>query len=194
VVSVPLEHQDPTHLSLFAIRAVARQGAQVVITGPVKDICKRTMQSLGMEVIDNVSRMRVGEAIERYARGGAAAIREHRASPELLAVASHGTGLDAPIHGPGEPCTSFVLVNPDTMDVRSVSVPPGDSAVEQSVNAVRAAAREGATVVITPEIRPACCAALRALAVRVIMSASATTVREAVRLCLESELEEAPYT
>jgi predicted Fe-Mo cluster-binding NifX family protein len=193
VVSVPPEYQDPTKLSLFAIRAVAMQGAQIVITGAVKDICKQTMQSLGMEVIDNVGRMSVGEAIQRYARGGEAAIREHRPSLELIAVASQGTGLDAPIHGPGEPCTAFVLVDPQTMHVVTVSIPSAESGIELSVNAVRAAARAGATAVITPEIRPACCTALRALAVRVVMAGSAATVREAISRYLEGELEEAPY-
>ena len=65
VVSIRPEHQDPTKVSLYAIRAVARQGAEIVIAGAIKDICKETMQSLGMEVIDNVSRMTVREAIEQ---------------------------------------------------------------------------------------------------------------------------------
>jgi hypothetical protein len=35
VVSVPTQQQDPTKVSLSAIRAIARQGAEVVITGPI---------------------------------------------------------------------------------------------------------------------------------------------------------------
>jgi len=193
VLSVPPEHQDPTRVSLFVIRAIARQGAQVVITGPIKGICRQTMQSLGMEVIDNVGRMTVREAIEHYAAGGVETIHEHKPSPPKIAVASHGTTLDAPIGAKGEPCTAFVLVDPATMEFEVVQVKPAESLVQASVNAVRAAARAGATAVITPQLRPACCVALRALAITVVLAREGATVREAVEQYQRGELTKAPY-
>jgi len=94
------------------------------------------------------------------------AIAEYTPPPAKIAVASHGDSLDATLSPKGEVCTSFVLVNPQTMESEVVRVAAAGSVEQASVNAVRAAARSGATVVITPEIRPACCTALRALASR----------------------------
>jgi predicted Fe-Mo cluster-binding NifX family protein len=74
-----------------------------------------------------------------------------------------------------------------------VRVESADSPAQASVNAVRAAARNGATVVITPQIRPACCAALRALAISVALADENLTVRQAVAAYQRGELEQPPY-
>ncbi|MDY7042462.1 MAG: NifB/NifX family molybdenum-iron cluster-binding protein [Chloroflexota bacterium] len=192
IVSVASE-QDPTKISLAAIRAIAKQDAQVVITGYIKDICKQTMIGLGMEVIDNIKRMTVREAIEVYITGGPQAIHLYEPLPEKIAVASHGANLDATLAPEDEPCTSFVLVNPETMAFETVQVKPADSLLQASINAVRAAARAGASVVITSGIRPECCAALRALAITVAVADKDTTVREAVDAYLRGELSTPPY-
>ena len=192
VISVPAEHQDPTKASLFAIRAIARQGAQVVIAGPIKDICKQTMQSLGMDVIDNVGRMTVRRAIEFYIQGGPHAIQTHEPPPEKVAVAAHGTGLDATVHSKDEPCTSFMLVNPETMDWELIQVEPAESIAQASIHAVRAAARAGATVIITSGLRSECCAALAALAITLAVAPEGTTVREAVEQFRRGQLSGAP--
>lgn len=42
VVSVPTQQQDLSKVSVSAIRAIARQGAEAIITGPIKGICKQT--------------------------------------------------------------------------------------------------------------------------------------------------------
>jgi predicted Fe-Mo cluster-binding NifX family protein len=193
VVSIPPERQDPTKVSLYAIRAVARQGAEIVIAGAIKGICKETMQSLGMEVIDNVGRMTVREAIELYARGGPEAILAYHPPAEKIAVASHGTDPGAVIGAKDEPCTSFILVDPNTMQFEIVQVAPGDSLIEASVNAVRAAARAGATAVITAGTRPECCVALRSLAIQVLSASEGTTVAEAIEQYMQGTLLPAPY-
>ena len=72
-------------------------------------------------------------------------------------------------------------------------VEPGESIARTSVNAVRAAARSGATVVITSQMRPACCAALRALAIVVALADPAMTVRQAVEAYQRGALESPPY-
>lgn len=192
VVSVPPEQLDPSKVSLYAIRAIANQGAEVVITGVIKDICKQTMQSLGMEVIHNIGRITVHQAIALYASGGPEAIAEHRPAPQKIAVASHGNDLDAPIHAKDEPCTSFVLVDPQTMHFEVVQVQAAESPTQAGVNAVRAAARAGADVVITSGLRPECCQALRTLAIAVAIAQEGTTVRKAIDQFRRGELSPAP--
>lgn len=192
VVSVPLEQLDASKVSLYAIRAIANQGAEAVITGAIKDICEQTMQSLGMQVIRNIGRMTVRQAIELYASGGPEAIVGHAPPPQKIAVASHGNDLDAPIHGKDEPCTSFVLVDPQTMQFEVVQVEPADSPTQAGVNAVRAAARAGADVVITSGLRPECCQALSTLAIAVAIAQEGTTVRDAIDQFRQGELSPAP--
>jgi predicted Fe-Mo cluster-binding NifX family protein len=192
VVSVPAPQQDWAKVSLFAIRAIARQGAEAVITGPIKDICKQTMQSLGIQVIDNVGRMTVREAIQRYVQGGPKQVQHFASLPEKIAVAAHGSNLDACTTAQDEPCTSFLLVDPQTMQFEVVPVEPAPSVAEASIHAVRAAARAGATVVIISTMRPECCAALRALAVSVVLAPAGTSAREAVEKYLRGELPSAP--
>jgi predicted Fe-Mo cluster-binding NifX family protein len=79
------------------------------------------------------------------------------------------------------------------MDVQVVQVEPADSLDQASVHAVRAAAKSGATVVITPEIRPACCTALRALAIQVVLADETLVVREAVEAYRRGELAAPAY-
>jgi predicted Fe-Mo cluster-binding NifX family protein len=192
VVSVPAEQLDPSTVSLYAIRAIANPGAEAVITGAIKDVCKETMHSLGMQVVDNVPRITVRQAIERYVAGGREAITAYRPPPERIAVASHGDHLDALISPSDEPCTSFILVDPETADFEVVQVEPAESLLQASVNAVRAAARAGATIVITPGLQPACCAALNALAIAVAVASEGMTVREAIERYKRGEFELAP--
>ncbi len=192
VVSVPPEQLDPSKVSLYAIRAIANQGAEVVITGGIKDICKQTMQSLGMEVIHNIGRITVRQAIELYASGGPQAIAQHRLLPQKIAVASHGNDLESLIHAKDEPCTSFVLVDPETMQFEVVQVELADSPLQAGVNAVRAAARAGADVVITSGLRPECCQALSTLAIALAIAEEGTTVRKAIDQLRRGELSPAP--
>ncbi len=192
-ISVPPEQLDSSKVSLPAIRALARQDVQVVITGQIKEICRQTMASLGIEVIDRAEGMTVREAITLYAKGGSEALADYTPAPAKIAVASHGASLDATLSPKGEACTSFILVDPETMAFEVVRVKPAESLAEASVNAVRAAARSGATVVITPEIRPACCTALRALAITVALADESLTVREAVEAYRRDELASPSY-
>ena len=55
-------------------------------------------------------------------------------------------------------------------------------------------ARSGATALITPEIHPECCMALRALAVEVYLAPEGITVREAIERYERGELEQSLVT
>lgn len=193
VVSVPTDELDAGKVSLPAIRAIANQGAEVVLTGVIKDACRQAMEALGIEVIESIERMTVRQAVEMYTTSGREALSRYQPQPAKIAVASHGEDLEAPLGPKGEPCTSFLLVDPQTMDFEVVWVEPAETLEQFSVNAVRAAARSGATVVITPEIRPVCCTALRALAITVALADPGMTVREAVQEYLGGKLSSPPY-
>ncbi len=193
VLAVPLEQQDPSRASLHAIRALATQGVDVVVCGRIKDPCREALFALGVEVVEGIERVTVRDAVETYRVHGARALATYEPPPVRVAVASHGTDLEATLTPRGEPCTSFVLVDPQTLHYEVVDVEQGETAAQTSVNAVRAAARNGATVVVTPEIRSACCAALRALSITVALADPGMTVREAVRAYQRGELETPPY-
>ena len=192
VISVPPEQIAPSKVSLGAIRAIANQGAEVVITGHIKDICRQAMTNLGIRVIDGIGRMTVREAVALYTTNGAEALAHYEPPPTKIAVASHGDNPDATLSHKGEPCTSFVLVDPQTMEFEVIRVEIADSLVQASVNAVRAAARSGAAVVITPQIRPECCTALHALAIEVSLADEDLTVREAISAYQRGELTSPP--
>jgi predicted Fe-Mo cluster-binding NifX family protein len=192
VLAVPPDQIDPTKVSLYAIRALANQQVQVVLTGQIKDICRQAILNLGIEIVDGIERITVREAIDLYKSQGAQGITAYEPPPAKIAVACHGNSLDARLSEKGEPCTSFLIVDPQTMDFDVVAVEPGDSPEQTSVNAVRAAARSGATVVVTPQIRPACCTALNALAIAVVLAEQDLTVREAVLAYERGELAPPP--
>lgn len=193
VVSVPQDELEPSRVSLAAIRALVKQDAGCVMVGHIKDLCRQALANLGIEVIDGVEGITVREAIELYATGGAKSVKSFERPQVKIAVASHGDNLDATLSQQGEPCTSFVLVDPESWDFQVVRVESADSPTQASVNAVRAAARSGATVVITPEIRPACCTALSALAITVALADQDLTVREAVQAYQRGELASPAY-
>jgi predicted Fe-Mo cluster-binding NifX family protein len=193
VISVPPEQQDPSRVSLYAIRALAAQGVEAVICGRIKGVCREALTALGAEVVEGVERMTVRQAVETYQAHGARALAAYEPPPIRIAVASHGADLEATLSQRGEPCTSFVLVDPQTMHAEVVEVQQGETQVQTSVNAVRAAARHGAAIVITPEIRPACCTALRALSIGVALADPQLTVRQAIEAYQRGELETPPY-
>jgi len=193
VISVPPDQLDPSKVSLVAIRAIARQETEVVITGKIKEICRQAMRNLGIQVIDGVERMTVREAVVMYAAQGAPAVQSYTPPSARIAVAAHGEDLDATLSPKGEPCTSFILVDPQSMAYKVIAVEPAESPAQASVNAVRAAAQNGATVVITPQLRPACCAALRALAIEIALAEETLTVREAIAAYQQGKLPTPPY-
>jgi predicted Fe-Mo cluster-binding NifX family protein len=192
VISVPADQVETSKVSLLAIRAIAAQGAEVVLSGPIKPICRQAMESLGIQVVADMERMTVRQAIALYTAEGRQALAHFRSQPVKVAVASHGESLEDTLSPKGSPCTSFVLVDPQTMAYEIVRVKPAESIERASVNAVRAAARSGATVVITPEIRPACCEALRSLAITVALADPECTVRQAIQQYLSGELSSPP--
>ena len=194
VVSVPPRREGPQQVSLAAIRAVARQGASAVITGHIKDICRQTLLDLGIDVIDGVEGMTVLEAIEHYKATGLRTPESRRGMITRIAVVSTGEGLEAPVELRFGVCSSFVVVDPTTMEWETVQVEPDGPAEKVNLNGVRAIVRSGAGVVITPQIDPECCMALRALAVTAYLAPEGITVREAVERYARGELEESLIT
>jgi predicted Fe-Mo cluster-binding NifX family protein len=194
VVSVPPSLEERERVSLAAIRAVAQQGVSAVITGSIKDICRQTLLNLGIDVIDGVEGMTVQEAIEHYRATGLETPESRKGIPTRIAVASHGEGLDAPLEIRFGLCTSFVVVEPKTTEWEVIRVEPDGPAQKVNRNAVRAAARSGVTVLITPEIHPECCMVLHALAIAVYLAPKGVTVREAIELYEAGELEPSPAT
>ena len=194
VVSVPPRPEGPERVSLAAIRAVARQGASAVITGHIKDICRQTLLDLGIDVIDGVEGMTVVEAIEHYKATGLRTPESRRGMITRIAVVSTGEGLEAPVELRFGVCSSFVVVDPTTMEWETVQVEPDGPAEKVNLNGVRAIVRSGAGVVITPQIDPECCMALRALAVTAYLAPEGITVREAVERYARGELEESLIT
>ena len=190
IVSVPPQVESPERVSLAAIRAVAKQGVSVVITGHIKEICRETLLNLGIDVIDGVERMTVREAIEQYKATGLPMPESRQGLPARVAVVSQGKGLDATMELRFGICSSFVVVDPATMAWEVVQVEPDGPAEKVNTEGIRAVARSGATTLITPHIHPECCMALRALAVSVYIAPEQITVREAVERYERGELEE----
>ena len=194
VVSVPPHLESPERVSLAAIRAVAKQGVSVVITGHIKDICRQTLLDLGIDVIDGVEGMTVLEAVGQYKATGLETPESRVGLPTYIAVVSTGEGLDAPVELRFGVCSSFVVVDPMTMEWETVHVEPDGPAEEVNMNGIRAVAQSGAGVVITPQIDPRCCMALRALAVTAYLAPEGITVRDAVERYGRGELEESMVT
>ena len=194
VLSVPPRLEDGERVSLTAIRAVAKQDVSAVITGDIKDICRQTLQDLGIDVIDGVEGMTVQEAIEHYKATGLQTPESRKGILTRVAVASHGEGLDAPLEIRFGICSSFVVVEPTTMEWETVRVEPDGPAQRVSRKAIRAVARSGAAVLIAPEIRPECCMVLQALAIAVYLAPEGITVRKAIELYEAGELEPSPAT
>jgi predicted Fe-Mo cluster-binding NifX family protein len=165
-----------------------------VITGNIKEICRQTLQDLGIDVIDGVEGMTVQEAIEHYKATGLATPESRKGITTRVAVASHGEGLDALLEVRFGGCSSFVVVDPTTMEWETVRVEPEEAAQKVNRKAIRAVARSGAAVLVTPEIHPECCMVLQALAVAVYLAPKGITVREAIELYEAGELEPSPAT
>jgi predicted Fe-Mo cluster-binding NifX family protein len=189
VVSVPPRQESAEHVSLTAIRAIAKQGVSAVITGCIKDICRRTLLDLGIDVIDGVEGMTVHEAIERYKATGLATPESRKGMPARVAVITPGEGLEAPLDSPFGTCSSLIVVDPKTMEWETVRVEP-DGPARVNARVIRAVLQSGATALITPQIHPECCVALQALAVAVYLAPAGITVRDAVNRYAAGTLEQ----
>jgi predicted Fe-Mo cluster-binding NifX family protein len=194
VVSVPPQAEDRDRVSLAAIRAIAKQGISAVITGNIKDICRQTLLDLGIDVIDGVEGLTVREAVERYKATRLETPASRKGMPTRIAVASRGKGLDALIGAGFGTCTSFVVVDPLTMEGETLEVEANEPGTKVNVQAIRAVARSGATVLITPQIHPECCMALQALAVSIYLAPEGITVRQAIERYEGGELEQSLVT
>jgi predicted Fe-Mo cluster-binding NifX family protein len=181
VVSVPPRAEDRDRISLAAIRAI-------------EDVCRKTLLDLGIDVIDGVEGLTVQEAIERYKATRLETTESRKGMPTRIAVASQGKGLDALLEIGFDTCASFVVVDPLTMEGETLEIKPDGPEAKVNVRAIRAVVRSGATVLITPQIHPECCMALRALAVSVYLAPEGITVQQAIELYERGELEQSLVT
>ena len=194
VLSVPPRQEDTEQVSLTAIRAVAQQDVSAVITGNIKDVCRGILLDMGIDVIDGVEGMTVAEAIERYKVTGLQAPEERKGLLTRIAVVSQGEGgLGAPLET-FSTCSAFVVVDPRTQGWVKVQIEPSEPEEKVPTEAIRAVAHSGATVLITPQIRPECCMALQALAIEVYIAPEGITVQKAIELYEAGELEPSPVT
>jgi len=194
VVSVPPHVEDPDHVSVTAIRAIAQQDVSIVIAGYIKEICRETMQQLGIDVIDGVEGMTVRDAIHRYRSGSLQEPTARKGFVTKVAVVSRGEGLDGRLEVPMGLCSAFIVVDPQTNTWEMVEIHPVGEPHEVNLEGIRAIVRSGAHALITPGIHPECCAALQALAVIVYMAPEGITVREAIEMYKRGELKERVYS
>lgn len=191
VASVPLHLVCSGRVNLGVIRAVAKQGVSAVITGYIKEICYQTLLNLGIEVIEGVEGMTVNEAVERYKATGLPTPESRKGTLPRIAILSRGEGLDARLEPHFGTCTSFIVVEPKTKEWAVVQVEPDGPVRKVNIEGIRAVVQSGAGVVITPQIDPACCMALQALAVTAYIAPAGITVRQAIDLYERGKLEEA---
>jgi predicted Fe-Mo cluster-binding NifX family protein len=98
----------------------------------------------------------------------------------MVAVASDGDDLDAPVGiGLGR-CSRFLLVHPDSLEYSVVAVTPKAHIEDLSVEAIKAVVRGGAWAVITPHVQPRCCRVLFQMGVDVALCPPDVTVRQAL--------------
>jgi len=190
VVSVPPRQEAPGQVSLEAIRALAKQDVSVVITGTIKEVCRTTLEELGIEVISGVQGMTVLEAVERYRDSRLADPDSRRGTLTRIAVAADGEGLDARLRTDLGACTLFTVVAPRTWAWEMVRVQHAGHGGATSLDGVRAVVRSGAAAVITTQLTPPCLLALQALAVPAYEAPARTTVREAIDRYERGELKE----
>jgi len=193
VLSVPPHQETPEQVSLTAIRALAGQDVSVVVTGQIKNVCRQTLEGLGIEVIEGVEKMTVHEAIELYRATGLQDRALRRGTIARIAVVARGEGLDARLEVPLQTCTSFIVVDPATNEWQVIEVVRDGPVQDVNLEAVRTIVRSGASVLIAPQIHPECCAALQALAVAVVIAPRGITVREAIERYEGGQLQESSY-
>jgi len=175
--------QDPSkHLSLEAIRTVAKQDVFVVITGNIKDACRSTLQELGIDAISGVQGMTVIEAVERCKANCLATPESRQWELTKIAVAAAGEGLEGRLQTGLDACESFTIVDPQTKQWHTLRVVHDTRAHKVNIEGVRASIQSGAAVVITSQLNASCRLALAARAVSAYLAPAGTTVREAIAL------------
>jgi len=173
--------------SLAAIRTLAQHDVSTVIVATAQPQCRRVMNELGVDVIEGVEGLTVRQAVERFL-SAALHTPEGRKAKVKIAVASDGDDLEAAVGTSFGLCTRFLLVDPDSLDYTVVAVRPKASPEDFSVEAIRAVAKGGATVVITPRLQPLCCRALFQMGMDVALCEPDVSVRQAIELFKEGKL------
>jgi predicted Fe-Mo cluster-binding NifX family protein len=178
VVSQPVTESYEA-ASVAAIRTLAQLDVSAVIVATIQPRCRHVLNEFGIDVTEGVEGLTVRRAVERFL-SGALHVSEGRKARVKVAVASNGDDLDAVVGTSFGMCTRFLLVDVESMDYTVVAVTPKASPEELSVEAIKAAVRGGATLVITPQVQPRCCRLLFQMGVDVALCAPDISVRQAV--------------
>ena len=189
IVGVPPRLETSERARLEVVRALGRLGVSVVIAGYIKDTCRRTLRDLDIEVIDGVEGTTVGEAVELYRTTGLTGSEVRRRPTARVAVTSRGPGLDAILETSFDTCASLVLVNPQTMECEALTTDQVGATREATMARIQVVVKSGVRALISPKITPECCMALQALAVMAYHAPEGISVREAVELYEQGELE-----
>jgi len=186
IVSQPMV-ESYEEASLAAIRTLAQHDVSAVIVATAQPQCRRVMNELGVDVIEGVEGLTVRQAVEWFL-SAALYTPEGRKAKVKIAVASDGDNLEAPVGTSFGLCTRFLLVDPDSLDYTVVTVTPKESSEALSVEAIRAVAKGGATVVIAPQLQPRCCRVLFQLGMDVVLCEPDISVGQAIELFKEGKL------
>jgi predicted Fe-Mo cluster-binding NifX family protein len=176
--------------SLAAIRTLAQHDVSTVIVATVQPRCRRVMNELGVDVIEGVEGLTVRQAVER-SLSAALYTPVGRKAKVKIAVASDGDDLEAPVGTSLGLCTRFLLVDPDSLEYTVVAVTPKAAPEDLSVEAIRAVAKGGATVVITPRLQPRCCRVLFQMGMDVALCEPDISVGQAIELFKKGKLASA---
>jgi predicted Fe-Mo cluster-binding NifX family protein len=170
--------------SLAAIRTLAQHDVTAVIVATAQPQCRRVMNELGVDVIEGVEGLTVHQAVERFLSAALYTLEGRKAK---VTVASDGDDLEAAVGTSFGLCTRFLLVDPDSLDYTVVTVTPKDSPEDLSVEAIRAIAKGGATVVVAPRLQPRCCRVLFQMGIDVVLCKPELSVRQAIELFKEGK-------
>jgi predicted Fe-Mo cluster-binding NifX family protein len=178
VLSLPMTGTSH-EASRAAARLLAEQGVTAVIAGRADPHCAQLLSGLGIDLVEGWGGLTVRQGVEQFA-GQTLYRSEAPAAQAMIAVASDGDNLDAPVGTGLGLCTRFLLVDPDSLEYSVVAVTPKAHDEDLSVEAIKTVVRGGAGLVITPHVQPRCCRVLFQMGVDVALCPRDVTVRQAL--------------
>ena len=107
-----------------------------------------------------------------------------------IAVSSQGDTPDAKVNVQFGRCPFFLIVDSDTFECQTKRNPGADLTQGAGTDAAQTVADAGAQVVISGQVGPRAYGALNAMEIKIFLSPSDLSVKEAVERWKEGELEE----
>jgi predicted Fe-Mo cluster-binding NifX family protein len=110
-----------------------------------------------------------------------------------IAVTSKGEGIKAKIDDRFGRCEYFVIVDTDTMDVKTIENEAKNEGSGAGGRAVRELSKNGVEVVIAPELGPKAVTAIKAFEVKAFKKGSYEIVEDVIKAYKTGKLEEYTY-